>query len=73
MAHEIETHGAQAAAVFARTDPWHRLGTTVAGQAFSAEDAMRRPRRPITTRSGHVAPPGGRPPGGRGDDRGGAQ
>lgn len=41
MAHEIETHGAQAAAVFARTDPWHRLGTTVAGQAFSAEDAMR--------------------------------
>lgn len=41
MAHEIETHGRQAAAVFARTDPWHRLGTTVAGQAFSAEDAMR--------------------------------
>ena len=23
-----------------RTDPWHRLGTTVAGEAFTAEDAM---------------------------------
>ena len=41
MAHHIETHGSQAAALFARTDPWHRLGTTVAGEAFSAEDAMR--------------------------------
>ncbi|RYV50984.1 DUF932 domain-containing protein [Pengzhenrongella frigida] len=40
MAHEIETHGRQAAALFARTDPWHRLGTTVAGEAFTAEDAM---------------------------------
>lgn len=29
MSHEIETHGAQAAAVFAREDAWHRLGTTV--------------------------------------------
>jgi hypothetical protein len=29
-----------AAALFARTDPWHRLGTTVAGEAFTAEDAM---------------------------------
>ena len=27
MAHQIETHGARAAALFARTDPWHRLGT----------------------------------------------
>jgi phage/plasmid-like protein (TIGR03299 family) len=40
MAHHIETHGDQAAALFARTDPWHRLGTTVAGEAFTAEDAM---------------------------------
>jgi len=40
MTHQIETHGRQAAAVFARTDPWHRLGTTVAGEAFTAEDAM---------------------------------
>ncbi|MBU4337270.1 MAG: DUF945 domain-containing protein [Actinobacteria bacterium] len=40
MAHQIETHGNQAAALFARTDPWHRLGTTVAGQAFTAQDAM---------------------------------
>ena len=31
MAHQIETHGTRAAALFARTDPWHRLGTTVAG------------------------------------------
>ena len=29
MSHEIETHGTQAAAVFARKDAWHRLGTTV--------------------------------------------
>jgi hypothetical protein len=28
MAHEIETHGNRAAAVFARIDAWHRLGTT---------------------------------------------
>ncbi|HRU09885.1 MAG TPA: DUF932 domain-containing protein [Thermoanaerobaculia bacterium] len=40
MAHQIETHGTRAAALFARTDPWHRLGTTVAGAAFTAEDAM---------------------------------
>ena len=40
MAHQIETHGTRAAALFARTDPWHRLGTTVAGEAFTAEDAM---------------------------------
>ncbi|HEY5514711.1 MAG TPA: DUF932 domain-containing protein, partial [Pengzhenrongella sp.] len=40
MAHQIETHGHQAAALYARTDPWHRLGTTVAGEAFTAEDAM---------------------------------
>ncbi|GIG23330.1 hypothetical protein Cch01nite_40540 [Cellulomonas chitinilytica] len=40
MPHEIETHGAQAAAVFARTDAWHRLGTTVTGEAFTAEEAM---------------------------------
>jgi phage/plasmid-like protein (TIGR03299 family) len=40
MAHQIETHGHVAAAVFARTDPWHRLGITVAGEAFTAEDAM---------------------------------
>ncbi len=41
MAHYIETHGCQAAALFARKDPWHRLGTTVQGEAFTAEDAMR--------------------------------
>ena len=40
MTHEIETHGDQAAAVFARIDAWHRLGTTVAGEAFTAQDAM---------------------------------
>ena len=40
MAHQIETHGNRAAALFARTDPWHRLGTTVAGEAFTAQDAM---------------------------------
>lgn len=41
MAHHIETHGNQAAAVFARQDAWHKLGTTVAGDAFTAEEAMR--------------------------------
>ena len=41
MAHQIETFATSAAAVFARTDPWHRLGTTVAGEAFTAEEAMR--------------------------------
>lgn len=41
MTHHIETHGNLAAAVFARQDAWHRLGTTVAGQAFTAEEAMR--------------------------------
>jgi phage/plasmid-like protein (TIGR03299 family) len=40
MAHEIETHGNRAAAVFARTDAWHRLGTTLA-DVFTAEEAMR--------------------------------
>lgn len=40
MAHQIETHGNRAAAFFARTDPWHRLRTTVAGEAFTAQDAM---------------------------------
>lgn len=41
MSHEIETHGSRAAAIFARTDAWHRLGTTVAARAFTAEEAMR--------------------------------
>jgi phage/plasmid-like protein (TIGR03299 family) len=40
MAHQIETNGDEAAAIFARTDPWHRLGTTVRGRAFTAEEAM---------------------------------
>lgn len=40
MAHQIETHGNRAAALFARTDPWHRLGTTLEGEAFTAEQAM---------------------------------
>jgi phage/plasmid-like protein (TIGR03299 family) len=40
MAHQIETNGSEAAAIFARTDAWHRLGTTVRGRAFSAEEAM---------------------------------
>ncbi len=38
MAHEIETHGTQAAAIYARKDAWHRLGTTV--RAFTAQEAM---------------------------------
>lgn len=41
MAHHIETHEGQAAAIFARTDAWHRLGTTVRDRAFTAEEAMR--------------------------------
>ncbi|WP_242530427.1 hypothetical protein [Nocardioides aromaticivorans] len=41
MSHEIETHGSQAAAVFARKDAWHRLGTTVRDRAFTAEEAIR--------------------------------
>lgn len=41
MTHQIETHGDRAAAVFARQDAWHRLGTTLAGHAFTAEEAMR--------------------------------
>ena len=41
MSHEIETHGTQAAALFARKDAWHRLGTTVRDRAFTAEEAMR--------------------------------
>ena len=40
MSHEIETHQGQAAAIFGRVDAWHRLGTTVAGRAFTAEEAM---------------------------------
>jgi len=40
MGHEIERHGSEAAAIFARVDAWHRLGTTVAGEAFTAEEAM---------------------------------
>ena len=40
MAHEIETYGDQAAAVFARTDAWHRLGATVRDRAFTAQEAM---------------------------------
>jgi|GEM_PF-6568510 len=40
MSHQIETHGTQAAAVFARKDAWHRLGTTVRDRAFTAEEAM---------------------------------
>ena len=40
MAHQIETHGSEAAAIFARTDAWHRLGTTVRDRAFTAEEAM---------------------------------
>lgn len=39
MAHQIETHGDQAAAIFAREDAWHKLGTTLPG-AFTAEEAM---------------------------------
>jgi hypothetical protein len=39
MAHEIETHGNRAAAVFARKDAWHRLGTTLT-DVFTAEQAM---------------------------------
>lgn len=40
MSHQIETHGREAAAIFARVDAWHRLGHTVAGQAFTAQEAM---------------------------------
>lgn len=39
MAHEIETHGDKAAAIFARADAWHKLGTTMPGE-FTAEEAM---------------------------------
>ena len=44
MSHEIETHTTEtgetiAAALFARTDAWHKLGTTLP-DAFTAEDAM---------------------------------
>jgi phage/plasmid-like protein (TIGR03299 family) len=38
--HEIETHGDQAAAIFARKSAWHQLGTTVDG-TFTAEEAMK--------------------------------
>ncbi len=41
MSHDIETHNGQAAAVFARQDAWHRLGTTVRDRAFTADEAMR--------------------------------
>ena len=40
MSHQIETYGGEAAAIFARTDAWHRLGTTVRDRAFTAEEAM---------------------------------
>jgi phage/plasmid-like protein (TIGR03299 family) len=40
MAHEIEIHGTEAAAVFARKDAWHKLGTTLP-DVFTAEEAMR--------------------------------
>ncbi|NYJ76518.1 DUF932 domain-containing protein [Allobranchiibius huperziae] len=40
MAHELDTYGTQAAAVFARQDAWHRLGTVVRDRAFTAEEAM---------------------------------
>jgi len=40
MPHHIETHHDQAAAIFARTDPWHRLGVTVRDRAFTAEEGM---------------------------------
>ena len=39
MAHEIETHGTEAAAIFAREDAWHKLGTTMPA-GFTAEEAM---------------------------------
>jgi phage/plasmid-like protein (TIGR03299 family) len=39
VSHQIETHGTSAAAVFARTDAWHRLGTTLT-DVFTAEQAM---------------------------------
>lgn len=39
MSHEIETNGTQAAAIFAREDAWHQLGTTLP-DAFTAQDAM---------------------------------
>lgn len=39
MSHEIEQHGEQAAAVFARQDAWHQLGTTL-DDVFTAEQAM---------------------------------
>ncbi|WP_114908020.1 DUF932 domain-containing protein [Ornithinimicrobium murale] len=40
MSHEIETYKGQAAAIYARQDAWHRLGTTVRDRAFTAEEAM---------------------------------
>ena len=40
MSHQIETYANTAAALFARVDPWHRLGTTLEGEAFTAEQAM---------------------------------
>ena len=49
MSHEIETHGSQAAAVFARKDAWHRLGTTVR-DALSRESAGEARRPSVTLR-----------------------
>ena len=40
MAHDIETFGTEAAFVTARTDAWHRLGTTLP-DVFDADTAMR--------------------------------
>lgn len=39
MAHHIETHNNEAAAVFARQSAWHELGTTLT-EEFTAEQAM---------------------------------
>ena len=39
MSHKIETHGTEAAAIFARKDAWHKLGTTMPA-GFTAEEAM---------------------------------
>ena len=47
MSHEIETHGDQAAAIFARTDAWHRLGTTVRGRASCTDRPIRPPLGPL--------------------------
>ena len=41
MAYQIETSGSEAAAVVARADPWHRLGTRVRDRL--SRDAGRSP------------------------------